>query len=121
MASLKITGLSDLRRDLRRLAEELAPKVAPALTAALRPMADRARDLAPVLTGRTRSAIAVVEHAPHGGVCSSAVELPLEYGVHRDLGTHGQPGAHELEQAAEQTEAPVLAHVIAQITKELGR
>lgn len=121
MSTLKISGLAEARSDLRRLAGQLDQLVAPALTAALRPMADRARDLCPVRTGRTRDAITVVANTPRAGHCSSAVALPLESGVHRDLGTHDLAGAHELERAAAAGEAQAVAHVLARVAQALGR
>jgi hypothetical protein len=121
MATLTISGLDQLRGELRRLAAEAPRAVAPALTAALKPIADRAADLAPEKTGRLRSSVQVREQAPAGGICLSTVEVPLEYGVHQDLGFERRRGDHFLEQAASQGEAQAVDQVVARIARELGQ
>jgi hypothetical protein len=108
---LDIRGLGDTTRTLQALGRAIAPTVAPSLLGALRPMEARAEAEAPVLTGELRAAIATRPGPVGFDHASAEMVVPIEHGVHRDLGTQHQRPDPFLQRAALATEAEAVEQV----------
>ena len=117
---MPIKGLDELLTRLEGMAERMSEGVAAGLEAGLGHTVKRAKELAPVQTGRLRDSIGCAVMRD-GGEVKGRVSASAEYAARVELGDAQHPPAPFLYPAFKQTKKRMIGEVREAVHKELRR